>query len=146
MPLPVPKTSHLWMRVLNKDCWDVVLLHFTDAEWKLNFRLTGESFMTLYSPKSSSFCVLLCYLYVTAYAQYFPVSVFNPIKCLMSSQSDYKRNKPPLYNPIEVLANSIRLTWLHVTQVELYCSSATCGWNETSCLTGPRCYINTTMK
>ncbi len=31
-------------------------------------------------------------------------------------------------------------------QVELYCHSATCGdiqWNEMSCLTGPRCYINT---
>ncbi len=32
------------------------------------------------------------------------------------------------------------------SQVELYCHSATCGdiqWNEMSCLTGPRCYINT---
>ncbi len=35
---------------------------------------------------------------------------------------------------------------LHQVPVELYCHSATCGyiqWNETSCLTGPRCYINT---
>ncbi len=34
-------------------------------------------------------------------------------------------------------------------QVELYCHSATCGdiqWNEMSCLTGPRCYINTDIK
>ncbi len=31
------------------------------------------------------------------------------------------------------------------SQVELYCHSATCGdiqWNEMSCLTSPRCYIN----
>ncbi len=34
-------------------------------------------------------------------------------------------------------------------QVELYCHSATCGdiqWNEMSCLTGPRCYINTNIQ
>ncbi len=34
-------------------------------------------------------------------------------------------------------------------QVELYCHSATCGdiqWNEMSCLTGPRCYINTDIQ
>ncbi len=32
---------------------------------------------------------------------------------------------------------------------ELYCHSATCGdiqWNEMSCLTGPRCYINTDIQ
>ncbi len=55
------------MRVLNKDWWDVVLLHFTYAEWKQRFRMTGHLFMTLL---------------FTAHAQYFPVSVFNPIKCL----------------------------------------------------------------
>ncbi len=35
------------------------------------------------------------------------------------------------------------------SQVELYCHSATCGdiqWNEMSCLTGPRCYINTDVQ
>ncbi len=35
------------------------------------------------------------------------------------------------------------------SQVELYCHSATCGdiqWNEMSCLTGPRCYINTDIQ
>ncbi len=34
-------------------------------------------------------------------------------------------------------------------QVELYCHSAACGdiqWNELSCLTGPRCYINTDIQ
>ncbi len=34
-------------------------------------------------------------------------------------------------------------------QVELYCQSATCGdiqWNEMSCLTGLRCYINTDIQ
>ncbi len=58
MPLPVIKTSRLWMRVLNKDWWDVVLLHFTYAEWKQCFRMTGHSFMTLlFTGKNSSFCV-----------------------------------------------------------------------------------------
>ncbi len=35
------------------------------------------------------------------------------------------------------------------SQVELYCHPATCGyiqWNETSCLTWPRCYINTDIQ
>ncbi len=35
------------------------------------------------------------------------------------------------------------------SQVELYCHSAACGdiqWNEMSCLTGPRCYINTDIQ
>ncbi len=35
------------------------------------------------------------------------------------------------------------------SQVELYCHSATCGdiqWNEMSCLTGSRCYINTDIQ
>ncbi len=34
-------------------------------------------------------------------------------------------------------------------KVELYCHSAACGdiqWNEMSCLTGPRCYINTDIQ
>ncbi len=37
---------------------------------------------------------------------------------------------------------------INSSQVEL-CHSATCGdiqWNEMSCLTGPRCYINTDIK
>ncbi len=35
------------------------------------------------------------------------------------------------------------------SQVELYCHSATCvdiQWDEMSCLTGPRCYINTDIQ
>ncbi len=39
--------------------------------------------------------------------------------------------------------------WIKLSQVELYCHSATCGyikWNETPCLTGPRCYINTDIQ
>ncbi len=52
----MPKTSRLWMRVLNKDLWDVVLLHFTDAEWKQHFRMTGHAFITLlFTRKNSSF-------------------------------------------------------------------------------------------
>ncbi len=35
------------------------------------------------------------------------------------------------------------------SQVELYCHSTTCVdilWDEMSCLTGPRCYINTDIQ
>lgn len=50
MPLPEPRTRRLWMRVRSKDWWDnVVLHHFTDEEWKENFRMTRQSFMTLCS-------------------------------------------------------------------------------------------------
>ncbi len=38
--------------------------------------------------------------------------------------------------------------YIKSSQVEL-CHSATCGdiqWNEMSCLTGPRCYINTDIQ
>ncbi|MCI4387570.1 hypothetical protein PGIGA_G00075660 [Pangasianodon gigas] len=50
MPLPEPRTRPLWMRVRSKDWWDnVVLHHFTDEEWKENFRMTRQSFMTLCS-------------------------------------------------------------------------------------------------
>ena len=50
MPLPEPRTRRLWMRVRSKDRWDnVVLHHFTDEEWKENFRMTRQSFMTLCS-------------------------------------------------------------------------------------------------
>ncbi len=34
------------------------------------------------------------------------------------------------------------------SEVELYCHPATCvdiQWNEMSCLTGPRCYMNTDL-
>ncbi len=55
MSLPVPKTSRLWMKVLNKDWWDVVLLHFTYAEWKQHFRMTGHSFITLLFTRKNSF-------------------------------------------------------------------------------------------
>ncbi len=45
MSLPAPKTSHLWMRIQNKDWWDVVLLQFTVAEWKESFIMTGHAFI-----------------------------------------------------------------------------------------------------
>ncbi|KAI2662986.1 2,3,4,5-tetrahydropyridine-2,6-dicarboxylate N-succinyltransferase [Labeo rohita] len=32
MPLPAPKTGCLWMKIPNKDWWEVVMLHFPDAE------------------------------------------------------------------------------------------------------------------
>ncbi len=38
---------------------------------------------------------------------------------------------------------------VYQVQVELYCHSATCvdiQWDEMSCLTGPRCYINTDIQ
>ncbi len=45
MSLPAPKTSHLWMRIQNKDWWDVVLLQFTVAEWKESFIMIGHAFI-----------------------------------------------------------------------------------------------------
>ncbi len=45
MPLPTPKTGCLWMRIQNKDWWEVVLLHFTVAEWKESFIMTGHAFI-----------------------------------------------------------------------------------------------------
>ncbi len=47
-----------------------------------------------------------------------------------------------------IYRNNFKCCLLQV-QVELYCHSATCGdiqWNEMSCLTGPRCYINTDIQ
>lgn len=85
VPLPALKTRRLLMRVLNEDWWDVVVFHFTYAEWKGRFIITGHLFMTLYllgrTPCPARHTSLHC-LYVTAHVQYFPVSVFNPIKCL----------------------------------------------------------------
>ncbi len=40
----------------------------------------GHPFMTLYSPGRTD--TSLHYFCISAHAQYFPVSVFNPIKCL----------------------------------------------------------------
>ncbi len=40
-------------------------------------------------------------------------------------------------------------TGVKSSQVELYCHSATCvdiQWDKMSCLTGPRCYMNTDIQ
>ncbi len=65
------------------------------------------------------------------------------------------------YRAVYVLFNNCTAQDIHVpkanhlgwliksSQVELYCHSATCGdiqWNDMSCLTGPRCYINTDIQ
>ncbi len=36
------QNSRLWMRIQNKDWWDVVLLHFIDTEQKESFMTTGH--------------------------------------------------------------------------------------------------------
>ncbi len=52
--------------------------------------------------------------------------------------------------PVAAAVEFVQLRVVQVqVQVELYCHSATCGdiqWNEMSCLTGPRCYINTDIQ
>ncbi|CAJ1087321.1 protein ALP1-like [Xyrichtys novacula] len=46
--MPPPKTKKLWMKIRSKDWWErVVLLEFTDLEWKQNFRMTRSSFTKL---------------------------------------------------------------------------------------------------
>lgn len=43
-----PKSRKLWMKVRSKDWWErVVLLEFSDLEWKQNFRMTHFSFTKL---------------------------------------------------------------------------------------------------
>ncbi len=45
--------------------------------------------------------------------------------------------------------NAQSLFQVKSSQVEIYCHSATCvdiQWDEMSCLTGPRCYINTDIQ
>lgn len=91
-PLPAPKTRQ--RRVRNKHWWDnIVLQDITGDEWKEDFRLfTRPSFMTLYSTTKTGCSVhhmSICHFYIIArHAQSFPVSVFNPIKCLMSVRMD----------------------------------------------------------
>ncbi len=61
---------------------------------------------------------------------------------------EFSSSHASLYQPF------IKHTWYWFqvqvqVQVELYCHSAACGdiqWNEMSCLTGPRCYINTDIQ
>ncbi len=61
-----------------------------------------------------------------------------PCTMLQQNQQHREGPHPPLPQSLQVQV-----------QVELYCHSATCGdiqWNEMSCLTGPRCYINTDIQ
>ncbi len=54
----------------------------------------------------------------------------------------------PVHRPFDAVQLSCPLS-RKSSQVELYCHSATCGdiqWNEMSCFTGPRCYINTDIQ
>uniref|UniRef100_A0A1A8J0F3 DDE Tnp4 domain-containing protein n=1 Tax=Nothobranchius kuhntae TaxID=321403 RepID=A0A1A8J0F3_NOTKU len=49
-PPPPAKTRSHWMKVRSKDWWErIVLLEFTDQEWKQNFRMSRASFMKLCS-------------------------------------------------------------------------------------------------
>lgn len=48
LPLPPTKSRTVWMKVRSKDWWQrVVLLEFSDLEWKLNFRMSRRSFTRL---------------------------------------------------------------------------------------------------
>uniref|UniRef100_A0A1A8L9Q0 DDE Tnp4 domain-containing protein n=2 Tax=Nothobranchius pienaari TaxID=704102 RepID=A0A1A8L9Q0_9TELE len=50
VPPPPAKTRSHWMKVRSKDWWErIVLLEFTDQEWKQNFRMSRASFMKLCS-------------------------------------------------------------------------------------------------
>uniref|UniRef100_A0A8C7WXN8 DDE Tnp4 domain-containing protein n=1 Tax=Oryzias sinensis TaxID=183150 RepID=A0A8C7WXN8_9TELE len=48
VPPPPPQTRSHWMKVRSKDWWErVVLLEFSNEEWKQNFRMTRPSFVKL---------------------------------------------------------------------------------------------------
>lgn len=99
---------------------NIVLLHFTDNEWKENNRMTRQSFITLYSTITTAHSLRhtpLCHLYATAHAQHFPVLLSNP-SVYISSRSDNKRFKALLTIQIKFLsylANSFQFTWSHVS-------------------------------
>ncbi len=64
------------------------------------------------------------------------------------TQDTHETGLTVLFDAVQFVKLKIKFKFSSV-QVELYCHSATCGdiqWNEMSCLTGPRCYINTDIQ
>ncbi len=71
-----------------------------------------------------------------------------PLDCYKQARTALEKIKTQYKGKSEWEEESFNQSWRREVQVqvELYCHSATCGdiqWNEMSCLTGPRCYINT---
>lgn len=68
LPSPLSRaTRSCWMRVRSKDWWErVVLLEFSDSEWKKNFCMSCQAFVNLceimqdiMSPEDATVCVPL---------------------------------------------------------------------------------------
>ncbi len=87
------------MIVLNKDWWDVVLLHFAYTEWKQNdWPLISDTFIPQEEqlvPRVIRNSAIFKSLHMRITFQ-FRFSIRSNAD--MSSGSDYKKNKPPLTN------------------------------------------------
>ncbi len=71
------------------------------------------------------------------------------LSCDTQQPQYHCKKKKKISQKILMGSTTNTITNIKSRQVELYCHSATCGdiqWNEMSCLTGPRCYINTDIQ
>ncbi len=70
----------LWMRIWNKDWWEVVLLFFTVAEWKESFIITGHTFIQQKEEPLVPHVIMLFLHHCTCAV--LSVPGFDPIECL----------------------------------------------------------------
>ncbi len=75
--------------------------------------MTGHSFITLYAPS-------LRYFYIAAHAQYFPVLVFNPIKCLHVLSLGLQTEYTTPHNPIKFLVGSGQFNLIDMVSCEFF--------------------------
>lgn len=70
------------MRVQTKHLWhNVILHHFTDDDWKVNFKSTRQSFI-IFSNNNIGLFRVSCVIFTSLHVQNLSISVFNPINCL----------------------------------------------------------------
>lgn len=99
MQLSVPKIRCLWMKDRNKDWWCICPAPFHRHQWKENFRMTRQSFMTLIIQQQQ---LVLCIIH--NYTSSTSLHILRTFQFLFSFRSsfymsypmDQKRLKPPL--------------------------------------------------